>query len=150
MSRNLLNLGLLVIILLLVAVVMWEPGQQQDVSNKLSSLKSDDIHRIHIQRDGLQDIQLEKRHGNWNMLAPYRVAADNTRVRALLRLADTTSHVSFAAGDRKLADYGLKPVLAQVTFDDSLFQFGNLEHISKRRYVLLPDNTIHLVTDLFY
>ena len=150
MSRNLLNLGLLVIVLLLVAVVMWEPGQQQDVTSKLSSLKGDDIHRIHIQRDGLQDIQLEKRHGNWNMLAPYRVAADNTRVRALLRLADTTSHVSFAAGDRKLADYGLKPVLAQVTFDDSLFQFGNLEQISKRRYVLAPDNEIHLATDLFY
>jgi hypothetical protein len=112
-------------------------------------LKDDDIHRIHIQRDGLQDVQLEKQHGNWHMLAPYQVDADDTRVRALLRLADTTSHVSFAATDRKLADYGLEPVLAQVKFNDSLFQFGGLEHISKRRYVLL-DGMIHLVTDLFY
>ena len=150
MSRNILNFGLLVIVLLLTAVVMWEPGEQQDVTSKLSSLKGDDISRIHIQRDGLQDIQLEKQHGSWNMLAPYRVTADNTRVRALLRLADTTSHVHFATKDRKLSNYGLKPVLAQVTFDDSLFQFGNLEQISKRRYVLAPDNEIHLATDLFY
>lgn len=150
MSRNLLNLGLFVIVALLVAVVIWEPGQQQDVTGKpLSSLNADDIHRIHIRRDGLQDIQLQKQDGNWHMLAPYRVAADNTRVRALLRLADTTSHASFSAGDRKLADFGLAPIRAQVRFDDSLFQFGGLEHISKRRYVLL-DDTIHLITDLFY
>jgi hypothetical protein len=149
MSRNLLNLGLFVIVALLAAVVMWEPGRQQDVTRTLSSLQGDDIQRIHIQRDGLQDVQLEKQHGNWHMLAPYRVDADDTRVRALLRLADTTSHASFAATDRKLADYGLEPILAQVKFNNSLFQFGSLEHISKRRYVLL-DDMIHLVTDLFY
>jgi hypothetical protein len=150
MSRNLLNLGLFVTVALLAAVVIWEPGQQQGVTGKpLSSLQADDIQRIHVQRDGLQDVQLQKQEGNWQMLAPYRVDADNTRVRALLRLADATSHASFSAGDRRLADFGLAPARAQVRFDDSLFQFGGLEHISKRRYVLL-DGTIHLITDLFY
>lgn len=150
MSRNLVNLGLLVILALLAAVLVWEPGQQEDVTPKLSALLADDINHIHIQHDALQTIRLEKRDGNWHMLEPYRVAADNTRVAALLRLADTTSHVRFSAEGRKLDDYGLDPVLAQVRFNDSLFQFGNLEHISKRRYILAPDNNIHLVTDLFY
>ena len=150
MSRNFLNLGLLVIVALLVTVIMWEPGKQQDIISRLSALEADDINRIHIQRDALRDVELEKQNGNWQMLAPYRVAADETRVNALLKLTSTTSYVSFNSKGRKLADYGMQPVLAQVTFNDSLFQFGNLERISKRRYVLLPDHKIRLVTDLFY
>lgn len=150
MTRNLLNLGLLAIVLLLIAVVVWEPGQQQEVTTRLSTLKTGDITRIHIQRDALQDIQLERQNGHWQMLAPYPVAADATRVAALLSMLDTTSYVSFPATGRKLADYGLKPSLAQVQFNDSLFQFGGLEHISKRRYILDPDNNIRLTTDLFY
>jgi hypothetical protein len=149
MSRNLLNLGLFLFVLVLAALVIWEPGQEQEAISKLSSLAPGDIKRIHIQRDALQDVELEKQDGRWQMLSPFQVAADKTRVGALLRLVDTTSHVHFPAAGRQLADYGLDPVLAQVRFDDHLFQFGALEHISKRRYVLL-DNEIHLVTDLFY
>lgn len=150
MTRNLLNLGLLAIVLLLIAVVVWEPGQQQETTSRLSTLKTSDITRIQIQRDALQDVQLEKKNGHWQMLAPYPVAADETRVAALLSMLDTTSYISFPAAGRKLADYGLEPVLAQIKFNDSLFQFGGLEHISKRRYILAADKDIHLATDLFY
>lgn len=150
MSRNFLNLGLLVIVALLVALVIWEPGQQQDVISKLSSLETDNIKRIHIRRNTLQDIQMEKQNGNWQMLVPYRVAADETRVNAILSLINTASYAHFSAAGRKLSDYGLEPSLAQVTFNDSLFQFGDLEHITKRRYILAPENEIHLATDLFY
>ncbi|MDT8405199.1 DUF4340 domain-containing protein [Sulfuriflexus sp.] len=149
MSRNLLNLGLFVAVLLLAALVMWAPGEQPANLSELSSLAPGDIRRIQIQRDALQDVELEKQDGHWQMLSPYRVAADKTRVGALLRLINTTSHVRFPASGRELADYGLETVLAQVKFDNQLFQFGDLEPISKRRYVLL-ENEIHLVTDLFY
>lgn len=150
MSRNLINLALLLFVLGLASLVIWEPGQQQDESNRLSSLQADDIDRIRIQHDGLQDIQLQRRNDHWYMLAPYSVVADETRVNALLKLPAATSYTRFAAEGRPLDNYGLAPVLAQVKLNDSLFQFGGLEDINRRRYVLSPDNDIHLITDLFY
>lgn len=148
MSRNIINLGLLAIVALLAAVVIWEPRQQEAI-NKLSSLNSDDINRIHIQRDALQDVQLEKQDGHWNMLTPYSISADKNRIKALLALINTRSYTNFTAEGRKLADYGLEQVLAQISFNDSHFQFGKLETISKRRYIYL-NKEIHLITDLFY
>ncbi len=149
MSRNIINLGLLAVAALLASLVIWEPGQQQETINKLSPLHNNDINRIHIQRDALQDIQLEKQDGRWNMLTPYPLSADINRIKALLALVNTRSYTKFTVEGRKLANYGLEPIQAQVSFNDSLFQFGKLENISKRRYVLL-DEEIHLITDLFY
>ena len=149
MSRNIINLGLLAIVVILATIVIWEPGQQTDITTKLSSLSDKDINRIHIQRDGLQDVQLEKSGDHWNMLTPYSIPADENRIKALLALVNTRSYTRFSAEDRKLSDYGLESSLAQVKFNDSLFQLGKLEHISKRRYIS-TNSDIHLITDLFY
>ena len=79
-KRNLLNLALLIFILVLVAVVVYEPGKEKTVTPPtLTHLKTDDIQHIKINRQladtNEQDIIFEKTTEGWIMLEPYQLTA---------------------------------------------------------------------------
>jgi len=148
-SRLLLNLLLLVSIVIIGLFIVNTPDKNEKNIIRLGGPDINEIRNVVIQREGLADIHVNKTDNQWQMSVPYKVAANNTAVNALLELGQAISHSRFASSDKELRDYDLKPAKASLHLNDEEYLFGNIEHINKRRYIL-KDNTIHLTTDLFY
>ncbi len=149
-SRNLLNLVLLIVIIGLIAVVVYEPGIEPEVSNPpLTSLKQDDISHIFIQRES-DDIELQKIDGIWQLVKPYPVPAHDFRVQTILRLSEAESHSQNILSNLNKATYGLHQPKVSVTFNKNVkIQFGINEPLQQMRYVQTAD-TLHTIVDSFF
>lgn len=150
-SRNLLNLILLGIVVILVLVVVFEPGKKSKPPvHKLTTLNQDSISKIRIERTGKPDVALEKQHETWYMTSPYQLPANKFRTDAILRLLQAQS---FSQHDiRKLDKKTFKLDKPAITlhFDNKLsMAFGGSEPLNHRRYVLVG-NTLNLVSDSVY
>lgn len=121
-----------------------QPTPQQQ---KISQISPSDITTITIIRDGLDTISLQKTAANWQLSQPFQAPANNTRVKLLLSILTATSYAQLASADSNtLNQLGLNKTSALLQLNDNGFQFGEIESISKRRYVLHND-LIHLIND---
>lgn len=150
-TRNLLNLSLLGIFIVLVSVVVFEPGKAPEKEKvKLTDLKKDTVSKIHIKRTGKKDIHFAKVNNVWQMTSPYQLPANDFRMDSILRLVETESHSQhdLTKLDKRL--YKLDKPEVVVTFDDKIsISFGGTEPLDYRRY-LQVENTLHLVNDRVY
>ena len=153
-KRNLLNLILFTFILILVALVVFEPGKEKPITPPtLTNLKNNDIHRIKINRrqgePNNQNIIFEKTADGWMMLEPYQLPANTFRIDSILKLLST---VSFSQNNLENLDqnkFDLIIPLATVTFNDTSIIFGNNKSLKHHRYVKI-DSTLHMIADTFY
>lgn len=151
-SRLWLNLALLLFIAILLVIVIYEPGKEPVATPvSLTPLKATTISHIHIKRLSGKDIELVKEaNGQWWMHNPYHLPANEFRVQALLRLAETESLSSHTLDRLQPATYGLDRPRAIVTFDRSTqISFGDTEPLQQRRYVQIGDQ-LHTIADTFY
>ena len=150
-SRNLLNLALLAVIVLLVALVIYEPGiEPEPVNPSLTQLQQDDINHIYIQRDTDEDVELQKIDDVWQMIKPYPVQAHDFRVQTILRLSEAESLSRNQLSTLNKANFGLDKPKATVTFNKQhKVLFGANEPLQQHRYVQI-NNTLHTITDTFY
>ena len=150
-SRNLLNLVLLGIVVVLVLIVVFEPGKKPvQPKPKLTTLNKDSVSKIKIQRLGKKDVLLEKQHDEWHMMAPYQLPANKFRLEAILRLLETPSYSQHDI--RKLDKHTFKLDKPEITltFDNKLsMAFGGSEPLNHRRYVQVGD-TLNLISDSVY
>lgn len=150
-SRTLLNLALLLIVLILVAVVMFEPGKTPEPEAVLlTDLKNSDISKIKIVRKDRDTIELEKQSGHWRMLAPFKLPANDYKVASVLKLLETESAAQYNFTDLDPARFDLVTPTVSITFNDSLsLDFGNTEPLHKQRYVRI-DSRLYLIADYYY
>ena len=150
-TRWLLNLVLLAGVIALGIFISSTPEKGSDKpATRIGGPDITGINKIAISREGLAYVRLHKNSaGQWRMLEPYAVAANTTAINKLLEFPEAISHARFAADGRDLDSYGLAPEKASLQLNEHRYLFGNIEHINKRRYILL-DDTVHLATDLFY
>ena len=151
-ARLWLNLALLLLVAVLVVLVIYEPGKQPAPTPvSLTPLKAATISHIHIKRVTGKDIELVKQpNGEWWMYNPYHLPANEFRVQALLRLAETESLSRHALNQLQPATYGLDQPRAIVTFDrNTQVSFGDTEPLQQRRYVQIGDQ-LHTIADTFY
>ena len=149
-TRLLLNISLLFGVIFIGLFIFNSPDKDEADIIRLGGPDISEINNIHIQSDGLADIQLQRIDAdNWKMTVPYQVKANSAPINELLKLTKAISHSRFSAIDKNLRDYDLQPARASLHLNDDEYRFGNIEHINKRRYIL-KDNTVHLTTDLFY
>jgi hypothetical protein len=152
--RNLLNLGLLILVAALVLVTVYEPGKQPPPTVKLTNLNKKDIHRIKIERPQGDTIVLQRQGDDedehWELLKPYKLPASDFKVGELLRLADAESHAQRDLSNLDKSKFGLDKPRASLVFNDNPpLLFGDTDPVTKRRYVAYK-NTLHLITDTFY
>lgn len=153
-KRNLLNLALLIFILVLVTVVVYEPGKEKAITPPtLTQLKIDDIQHIKINRRladaNEQDIVFEKTAEGWIMLKPYQLAANTFRIDSILKLL---SAVSLSQNNLENLDqnkFGLSIPQATITFNKAKIIFGHNKSLNHHRYVKI-DSTLHMIADTFY
>ncbi len=151
-KRNLLNLGLLLLIGALVLLVIYEPGIEAPKENpRLIEIGRDAVKRIHIERQGQETVTVERDpQGHWQMLEPLSIAAGEFRLSSLLNITEQKSLGSFPADTARLTNYGLDTPRVTLTLNDTIkLAFGNNTPLDQRRYVQVGDR-VHLVSDTLY
>lgn len=141
------------ILLLLVVGLFWfsqHSSNKEADSNSvhlLTSLNPADINTIDIQKRQKNDIKLMRNNTPWQLMSPYPAPASQTRINLILSLLKTPVHGEFQPMDTSsLAQFGLDRPTAIVSMNNESFAFGDVESISKRRYVLYQ-HMIYLIDD---
>ncbi|ADE13739.1 conserved hypothetical protein [Nitrosococcus halophilus Nc 4] len=146
-TRTLLNLALVAIAILLGWVVFYKPGiAPEPPSPPLTPLDPEHIQAIRIAHKFREEIQLERKEGNWFITAPIQAPANKAMVETLLGIAQTPSLSRYPIEDVALANLGLEPPEAHLSLDGVAIAFGTIEPLNQRRYALRED-TIHLISD---
>jgi len=149
-SRLLLNLGLLGLLVVLIFLVIYEPGLEKPAPPiKLTTLGADKISRLRIERAEHPEVVLEKHDKHWQITAPRRLYANDFYVDSLLRIVSATSHAQYPKTPLDLARFGLETPKLRLHLDDLVIAFGDTEPLNDRRYVLIGD-VVHLTTDSYY
>jgi len=151
-KRNLLNLGLLLLIGVLVLLTVYEPGiEKQKELPHLLSLKRDDVKLIRIEREDQKTVELTRdNQGKWQLIQPLKIAASDFRISSLLRITEQKSLGDYPADKGHLTRFGLdKPRVTLTLNDTTKITFGNSTPLDQRRYVQVGDQ-VHLISDSLY
>ncbi len=149
-SRWFINILLLLAIGILSLVVHFKPGiDQQTQANPITSLKKDQLRRIHVNRPVREDLVFVKNaSGRWDIEHIPALPTDRLQMNALLRLAEQEAVRSYPASELELSQLQLEPPYATVFLNDTSVEFGNLEPIEGLRYVRVTDR-VHLIPDIY-
>ncbi len=150
-NRNLLNIVLLAGVIILVLTLVLDSGEKKAPKKAaLTSLNADTLQHVEIKRNGLKDVVLEKTGSGWQMLSPYKTAANKFRIDTLLKLASADVESSHDLSTLKLSDYALDNPKATITFNKTIkLEFGSTNPVSRQRYVKIG-NTLNLINDTQY
>ncbi len=155
-SRWLLNLALLGLILILVLLVMYEPGLDKPVeSPKLTAVDVDQLKHLRVVRREAPVLEFEKdAKDQWQMTAPLTLPANSFRVERVLKILSERDYKSLDVNTLKLADLKLSPPEVQVSFDQLTVAFGDSSPMNDgRRYVQLssqPQRVFLVRDDTYY
>lgn len=150
MARNWLNLALLGGVLLLLLVVVYQPGLEESPPlERLTTLAPTQIAQIRIERSPGDTIQMAKAASGWALQAPLMLPANSFRVEAVLQVAEAPVHARMQAAAISLAEFALDQPRVRLWLDNIEIAFGGTEPLSGRRYVLIGD-TVSLITDTSY
>lgn len=150
-SRTLLNLALLLIVLILGAVVILEPGKKPAPKPELlTSMKASAVKQIKIVRRDKGTIELQKKSDHWRMLTPFKLPANDYKVDSVLNLLKTESIAQYDLADLDPARFDLVKPVVSIYFNHSLkIDFGNIAPLQKQRYVRIGKQ-LHLIPDYYY
>jgi len=151
-KRNLLNLILLIFILVLLAFVIYEPGNEKPITPPtLTNLTADDVEHIKIERlDNKNTIELKKINNNWIMLKPYQLPANSFRIDSINKLLSTVSFSQNNLNNLNPSEFGLNQPVATITFNHKTsIVFGHNKSLKHHRYVKI-DSALHMIADTFY
>jgi hypothetical protein len=141
------------VLLLLILGLYWFINQDPEVitaRDLISSLPVSQANTIHIQRHNREDIIIHKEDGQWIIKQPIQALANEVRINLILNLLTTTSHNQFKpTSSQSLQQFGLEPAKVRLYLNDHSFDFGNIEPLSKYRYIQ-HNATIYLVDDTIF
>ncbi|AXQ27265.1 DUF4340 domain-containing protein [Solimonas sp. K1W22B-7] len=145
MKRTHLNLALLVAVGGLGAAAYFGQKKEEPVV-PLTALAADALTRIAVEHPGQPKLLLEKQGGEWKLLEPVKADTDPFEVSALTSLATLTAKRKLPLAEVKLPELGLQPPAYRITLNDVALDFGGIEQIEARRYIL-SGGAVALVDD---
>jgi len=148
-KRIWINIGLLVFIVFLSAILLISENETEQELPRLSTIDSNDIVQIKILRKDLDNFIFNKQGKTWYMNFPLQFRANNARINAMLRMLKAESHGQLNPAEVELERFDLADPIVTMNLSDHMFTFGNTDAIDQRRYVLF-NNTIHMVNDFLY
>ncbi|PTU31433.1 DUF4340 domain-containing protein [Stenotrophobium rhamnosiphilum] len=145
MERLKLNIGLVVAALGLGAAVYF--SQKKDEQGPpLLPIAADALTRVSLEHPGSPTVKLERKDGHWKITEPVLADADPFEVNAFIDLAKQEVKKSLELNSVSLKDLALDVPAYTVVLNDQKIQFGGLEPILSRRY-LLVGGKVALVDD---
>lgn len=149
-QRTLINVVLLVVVAGLAVFIAVAPDKEARLDlEPLSNENPRAVSRIRLKVGAGRTIELRRADGAWHLVDPMRIAANDFRVAALVRVLETPVHARVDATSQQLAQFGLAPPRARMLLDDKEILFGDTEPIHGRRY-LLYDGKVALVDDAYF
>lgn len=133
-SRLLLN-GALLLALALLALWQWQ-ARQPSPSARLSVLAPEAVQRLMIERRAAPDLEFMRQPNGWQMLKPQQLPASEHHVQMLLRFLQSPVQARYAQTEVDLAAVGLQQPSLSLQADQLRYQFGALEPLQGRRYLL--------------
>ena len=148
-TRTLLNLILLCVAVVLVLVIFYQPGlEQEPLAPPLTTLSTDSIHSIRVTRKERTPLGFVKTARGWQLTGEHNLPASEFQLRALLGILDTRPDRSYPDSALDLAAAGLDPPQATLLLNDTVFYLGYTEPLQHKRYLRL-DDSVYLVTDKY-
>ncbi len=149
-SRLFINLLLLIIIVgVTLFLFLTEQTPEDPAPQSISQIDPQGINEIVIQRQAREPIRFSRQAGPWQMISPYRVAANPQRIDALLKLLAAQSAAQLPLAEVEPGRLLLADPEITLRLNDEVFAFGDTNPLDKKRYVLYRD-TVHLVHDNLY
>jgi hypothetical protein len=150
-SRTLINLGLFLLVALLGAIAIYEPGLEDQAQRPtpLTNLQPQEIHSIRLSTPANEIIALEKRADGWHMTQPQAAPANDKKIVQLLGITTTTSHSRLPLPQERLGEFGLAPTPIRLQLNELTLEFGNNDPLQFRRYVRIGDQ-LHLISNGFH
>jgi len=148
-KRLWINVGLLVFILILSAVLLIPEDKPEQILPRLTTIEQNDIVRIEVLRKNLENFEFNKQGEVWHMNMPQKFLANSARINAMLHILTAESHGQLNPAEINLTRFELADPIITMKLNDHVFQFGNTDAIDQRRYVLF-DGTIYLTNDTLY
>mgnify|MGYP005848984995 CR=1 FL=1 len=97
------NLGLIALLGGLTILALYQPGKKpQQAAPKLTTLATDAVTRVRIERAGQEPIVLEKTPEGWRLRQPIAARANGFNVESLLRVAGAEINATIPAGEQAL------------------------------------------------
>lgn len=145
-----LNVVLLVLIGALVWLAIHRTGQEMDVAGPpLTSLATDTVSQLRIERPEQPVITLEKTGAQWALTTPVRARANAFNVENLLRILTAPGATRFPAAAADLAKFGLDKPPARVRFGNEEIAFGSLHPLNNQIYVLYKNEIVLIPAHYF-
>ncbi len=145
-SRTWLNLALVLLVTALAAVVYFQPGKKiEPVAPRLTTLDAQQVKQLRLSNEQ-GEVVLQRVGEQWQLQQPLTLAANKFRVDRLLHWLTVSSVQSYAVAGFDLTKFGLDQPQAILVADGLKLQFGSLDPLNHRRYLLLNDQ-IHLVAE---
>ncbi len=147
--RQRLNL-VLGIVLVALAVLVWRAQQPPPAAEitRLTNLREADITRIEVRTRGAETAVLERRGGEWRLVAPFDLPADDDAVRSLLGLVRAPSLARYPATAIDPAEVGLDTPSLSLRVGPFTLELGGTELLHGRRYVRVGDH-VNLILDRY-
>ncbi len=134
--RWLLNAALLVLIGALAWLAIHRAAQDKDVTGPpLTTLATDAISQLRIERPDHPAITLEKTGTEWALTSPVRARANHFNVESLLRIIQAPGETRFPVVTADLGKFGLDKPQSRVSYGNDEITFGSLHPLNNRIYV---------------
>lgn len=143
-----LNLLLFVVVLLLVGVVMYQPGiETEQDGHRLLPMLAEDVTEIAIHNGDAKTIRLKREpNSHWHMVEPLQVAANRHKVDTVLDILKQEPNNRFKADRDKLGNYGLQNPQVRLVMKGSndavALLFGAQTPLNSHRYLQLGDEVV--------
>lgn len=149
-KRTLSNIVLLVVAASLAVFIVIAPDKVERLEHDpLSSENPRAISHVRLELAAGEAIELMRVDGSWHLLEPMRIAANDFRIKTLLRVLAAPVRLRIDASAQQLARFGLVSPRARMLLDGKEILFGDTEPIHGRRY-LLYNGEIVLVDDNYF
>jgi hypothetical protein len=148
-GRLWLNLGLVLAVAALAAIVWFEPGKAPPpVETRLTALAAQTVKRIEFLPPRGDGFALVRDGKTWFIENP-RLRAQPFRVETLLELPGAVSAAQLTLAENTDNAFGVDPPQARLRFDATEIAFGLTNPVGLRRYVRVGD-TVHLIDDRYF
>ena len=147
-KRLIINL-LLVLLVTALGLIAWlKPGQEEALTVRLTTLDQAAINSISIERAQAETIQLKRENDQWLITKPITALALPGKIERLIKISQITPPVHYPLEPASLKEFGLKPPLARIQFNEQALSIGGTESVHSRRYAA-DDTQLYLLDDTF-
>lgn len=154
-KRGWLNFSLFVVVAMLLAVVIYEPGlENSGATVRPIKIKADAISKIGIHRIQEAPITLSKKDSAWEVELtlqgkPRVFSASQWKIEQLLGVTAIEGTFVAATAKSDLKQFGLNQGRIRLFINDKEIQFGDVNSLNRQRYIEI-DKDIYLVKESVY